>query len=98
MEHPWFFNFIWDELLKQKMETNWKPNSEENYYHDLTNEDEIGKETELCYEEIKNRIEYSKYFEDYSFNFNQIDLDNNKENNIINTEKRKELQKKTKLK
>ena len=100
MEHPWFFNFNWDELLKQKMEASWKPNNEENYYHDLTKEDEIGKETELCYEEIKNRIEYSKYFEDYSFNFNQIELDNNKENNNIdiNTEKRKELHKKMKLK
>jgi len=58
MEHPWFFNFEWDELLKQKIETSWKPNSGENYYHDLANEDDIGKETEQCYEEIKNRIEY----------------------------------------
>ena len=99
MEHPWFFNFEWDELLKQKMETSWKPNNGENYYHDLANEDEIGKETEQCYEEIKNRIEYSRYFEDYSFNFNEVDLNNNKENNNINNkEKRSELNKKMKLK
>ena len=98
MEHPWFFNFEWDELLKQKMEASWKPNSGENYYHDLTNEDEIGKETEQCYEEIKNRIEYSRYFEDYSFNFNEVDLNNNKENNNNSKEKRKELNKKMKLK
>ena len=97
MEHPWFLNFNWIELLNQKMEPSWKPPLEENYYHDIANEDEIGKETELCYEEIKSRIEYSKYFEDYSFN--EIDLNNNqKENNNEEKEKRNDFNKKGKLK
>ena len=97
MEHSWFLNFNWKDLLNQKMEPSWKPPFEENYYHDIGEEDEIGKETELCYEEIKNRNEYSKYFEGYSFN--DIDLNKNqKGNNKEEKEEKNELNKKVKLK
>ena len=82
MEHPWYQNFNWNDLVKNKMEPGWIPPFEENYYHDLGKEDEIGKETELCYEEIKNREEYNKYFEDYSFNEMDLNIkENRKEKN-----------------
>ena len=97
MEHPWFKNFNWVELENKRMKPFWEPPFEENYYHDYEDEEEIGKETELYYNEIKNRSEYSKYFEDYSFN--EKDL-SRKENKIEEKEKEKrnELNKKLRLK
>ena len=92
-DHPWFEKFNWNDLLNQKIEPYWKPPFEENYYHDYENEDEIGKETELCYEEIKNRDEYNKYFEDYSFNGIDLNKNENKKE-----EKRNENNKKFKMK
>ena len=97
MEHPWFKNFNWIELENNRMKPFWEPPFEENYYHDYDDEEEVGKETELYYNEIKNRSEYSKYFEDYSFN--EKDL-SRKENKIEEKEKEKrnELNKKLRLK
>ena len=92
-DHPWFEKFNWNDLLNQNIEPYWKPPFEENYYHDYENEDEIGKETELCYEEIKNRDEYNKYFEDYSFNGIDLNKNENKKE-----EKRNENNKKFKMK
>ena len=92
MDNSWFENFNWDELRNKKMKPNWKPPYEENYYHNYNKDEEIGKETELCYEEIKKRDEYQKYFQDYSFN--EIDLEKkekekekNKEKDLINNKK-----------
>ena len=97
MEHPWFTNFNWNELASKKMKPFWEPKNKENYYHDFQKEEDVGKETELCYKEIKSRKEYSKYFEDYSFN--EKDL-NKKENKIEEKTKvkRNELKKKFRYK
>ena len=97
MEHPWFKDFNWNKLKSQKMEPDWKPPFEENYYHDFGIEEEIGKDTEQCYEEIKNREEYDKYFEDYSFNEKDL-IGKDNENEKEEKEEKNELNKKIKLK
>ena len=71
-EHLWYKNFNWDDLINKKMEPNWKPPYEENYYHNYKDEEKIGKETELFYKEIKTKEDYQKYFLNYTFN--NIDL------------------------
>ena len=68
MEHPWFDNFNWNDLINLKLKPNWRPPLSENYYHNIDEDDNIGKETELIYEEIKNKEDYQKYFLNYSFN------------------------------
>ena len=92
--HPWFEDFNWNDLLNKKIKCPWKPPYEENYYHDLNRKDEvIGKETELLYKQIKQREEYSKYFEDYTFNETDLIKADNKF-----VEKNKEYNHKIKLK
>ena len=77
--HPWFGSLIWDDLKNQIIDAPFKPPEEGNYYHNLEENENIGEETELCYEEIRKRQEYSKYFEDYTFN--EINLNANINNN-----------------
>ena len=67
-EHLWYKNFNWDDLINKKMEPNWKPPCAENYYHNIKDEEKIGKETELFYKEIKSKEDYQKYFLNYTFN------------------------------
>ena len=88
-EHPWFKDFNWDELINKKLEPNWKPPYAENYYHGFKEEEKIGKETELCYEEIKNREEYQKYFEDYTFNEININEEKKEEKEFSESKKDK---------
>ena len=81
--HPWFKDLNWEDLINQLIDAPFKPPEEGNYNHNLEREKEkIGEETELCYEEIKKREEYSKYFEDYTFN--EINLNSNLNSNDIN--------------
>ena len=85
INHPWFNDFDWKNLLKQNLEPPFRPPFEGNYNHNLEEEEKIGKATELCYEEIKNKEEYSKYFEDYTFNEIYLNTNtniNNKKNKI----------------
>ena len=92
--HPWFKDLNWEDLINQLIDAPFKPPEEGNYNHNLEREKEkIGEETELCYEEIKKREEYSKYFEDYTFNeinlnsnlnTNENNNDDNDKNNQIN--------------
>ncbi len=89
-ENHWFDDLIWDDLLNQKIEAPFRPPVEGNYYHNLGEEnDKIGEDTELCYEEIRKREEYSKYFEDYTFN--EINLKTNLYTN--NNEEKKNIKK-----
>ena len=74
MEHPWFEKFDWNELISLKLKPNWRPPLSENFYHNIEEEDNIGKETELIYEEIKNKEDYQKYFLNYSFNERDLEI------------------------
>ena len=86
IEHPWFDKFNWNDLINLKLIPDWKPPLSENYYHNLGEDDNIGKETELIYEEIKNKEDYQKYFLNYSFNERDFEVkmkgeEEKKENN-----------------
>ena len=74
MEHPWFEKFDWNELISLKLKPNWRPPLSENFYHNIEEEDNIGKETELIYEEIKTKEDYQKYFLNYSFNERDLEM------------------------
>jgi hypothetical protein len=88
-EHPWFKDFNWDDLINKKLEPNWIPPYADNYYHGFKEEEKIGKETELCYEEIKNREEYQKYFEDYTFNDINLNQEKKEEKEFSESKKDK---------
>ena len=79
--HPWFEDLNWDDLINQVIDAPFKPPMDGNYYHNLEENEKIGEETELCYEEIRKREEYSKYFEDYTFNEINLNANTNNDNN-----------------
>jgi serine/threonine kinase 32 len=68
-DNPWFSDINWDDLLSKKIDAPFIPSVDCNFYRGLGYDSEtIGEDTELLYEEIKSREEYSKYFENYTFN------------------------------
>ena len=85
--HPWFNNFNWDDLFNKKLQPVFiPPLSDTNYDKKYCNEPEkIGDETEEEYESIKNKVDYNKYFINYSSNnkqfFDKIKLSNEKPKN-----------------
>ena len=84
-DNPWFSDIKWDDLLNKKIEAPFTPSVDGNYYRGLEYDSEtIGEDTELCYEEIKSRGEYSKYFENYTFNGMNL-------NNNLNINQKKEI-------
>ena len=67
-EHPWFIDFNWDELLNKEIQPTFiPPQSDSNYDKKYCNEiEKIGEETQKEYNSIKNKIDYNKYFENYT--------------------------------
>ena len=82
--HPWLSNFNWDDLLNGKIQPTFiPPLTDNNYDKKYCNEpDKIGEMTEEEYESIKNKLDYNKYFINYSSNnnlfFDKIKLSNEK--------------------
>ena len=75
-EHSWLANFEWDDLINKTMQPPFiPPQSDSNYDKKYCNEiEKIGEETQKEYNSIKNKIDYNKYFEDYTCN-NRLLLD-----------------------
>ena len=69
-EHPWLIDFNWDELLNKEIQPTFiPPQSDSNYDKKYCNEiEKIGEETLKEYNSIKNKIDYNKYFENYTCN------------------------------
>ena len=69
-EHPWLIDFNWDDLINKDMQPPFiPPQSDSNYDKKYCNEiEKIGEETQKEYNTIKNKIEYNKYFENYTCN------------------------------
>ena len=69
-EHPWLIDFNWDELLNKEIQPTFiPPQSDSNYDKKYCNEiEKIGEETQKEYNSIKNKIDYNKYFENYTYN------------------------------
>ena len=69
-EHPWLIDFNWEDLTNKKMEPPFiPPQSDSNYDKKYCNEiEKIGEETQKEYNSIKNKIDYNKYFENYTCN------------------------------
>ena len=69
-EHSWLIDFNWDDLLNKKIQPSFiPPLSDSNYDKKYCNEiEKIGDTTQREYNTIKNKIEYYKYFENYTFN------------------------------
>ena len=84
--HPWLIDFNWDDLINRKIQPCFiPPFSDSNYDKKYCNEPEkIGEETQNEYESIKNKVDYNKYFLNYSCNNKQfldkIRLSNEKKN------------------
>ena len=74
--HSWLINFEWDDLINKTMQPPFIPaQSDSNYDKKYCNEiEKIGEETQKEYNIIKNKVDYNKYFEDYTFN-NRLLLD-----------------------
>ena len=79
-EHPWLIDFNWDELLNKEIQPTFiPPQSDSNYDKKYCNEiEKIGEETQKEYNSIKNKIDYNKYFENYTCN-NKLISDLNEE-------------------
>ena len=72
-EHPWFKEFIWDELFNKKMKAPFLPKSERNYDKKFCNEIErISEETMERYQQYINDKKYSYLFRGYTY-FNTED-------------------------
>ena len=72
--HPWLIDFNWDDLINKRMSPFFiPPLSDNNYDKKYCNEpDKIGDETQNEYETIKNKVDYNKYFQNYSCNNKQF--------------------------
>ena len=72
--HPWLIDFNWDDLINKRMNPFFiPPLSDNNYDKKYCNEpDKIGDETQNEYETIKNKVDYDKYFQNYSCNNKQF--------------------------
>ena len=72
--HPWLIDFNWDDLINKRMNPFFiPPLSDNNYDKKYCNEpDKIGDETQNEYETIKNKVDYNKYFQNYSCNNKQF--------------------------
>ena len=70
--HPWLSDFNWDDLFNKIIQPTFiPPLSDNNYDKKYCNEPEkIGETTEEEYETIKKKIDYNKYFINYSSNNN----------------------------
>ena len=66
--HPWLIDFDWEELINKKMQPFFiPPIGDNNYDKKYCNEPEkIGDETQNEYESIKNKVDYNKFFQNYS--------------------------------
>ena len=99
-EHSWLANFEWDDLINKTMQPPFiPPQSDSNYDKKYCNEiEKIGEETQKEYNNIKNKIDYNKYFEDYTCNnrllFDKVEKKNENDEYIIsinNNEDKKNL-------
>ena len=85
--HPWLIDFNWDDLINKRINPVFiPPLGDNNYDKKYCNEPEkIGDETQNEYDCIKNKVDYNKYFQNYSCNNKQflekIKLLNEKQNN-----------------
>ena len=72
--HPWLIDFNWDDLINKRMNPFFiPPFGDNNYDKKYCNEpDKIGDETQNEYETIKNKVDYDKYFQNYSCNNKQF--------------------------
>ena len=72
--HPWLIDFNWDDLINKRMSPFFiPPLGDNNYDKKYCNEpDKIGDETQNEYETIKNKVDYNKYFQNYSCNNKQF--------------------------
>ena len=72
--HPWLIDFNWDDLINKRMSPFFiPPLGDNNYDKKYCNEpDKIGDETQNEYETIKNKVDYDKYFQNYSCNNKQF--------------------------
>ena len=72
--HPWLIDFNWDDLINKRMNPSFiPPLGDNNYDKKYCNEpDKIGDETQNEYETIKNKVDYDKYFQNYSCNNKQF--------------------------
>ena len=72
--HPWLIDFNWDDLINKRIQPVFiPPFGEINYDQKYCNEPEkIGEETQNEYESIKRKIDYNKYFQNYSSNNKQF--------------------------
>ena len=88
-EHSWLANFEWDDLINKTMQPPFiPPQSDSNYDKKYCNEiEKIGEETQKEYNNIKNKIDYNKYFEDYTCNnrllFDKVEKKNENDEYII---------------
>ena len=94
-EHPWLANYNWDDLINKSIQPSFiPPQSDSNYDKKYCNEiEKIGDDTQKEYNTIKNKIDYNKYFDNYTCN-NEIFLEkkeecNDKNNKIINENEEK---------
>ena len=89
--HPWLIDFNWEELKNKRMQPFFiPPFTDNNYDKKYCNEPEkIGDETQNEYESIKKKIDYNKFFLNYSCNNKQflekIKLSNEKNNRKTTT-------------
>ena len=92
-EHSWLIDFNWDDLTKKKSQPSFiPPLSDSNYDKKYCNEiEKIGDNTQKEYNIIRNKIEYIKYFENYTFN-NEIFVEK-----IEKIEKIEKVEKKDKI-
>ena len=72
--HPWLIDFNWEELKNKRMQPFFiPPFTDNNYDKKYCNEPEkIGDETQNEYESIKKKIDYNKFFLNYSCNNKQF--------------------------
>ena len=89
--HPWLIDFNWEDLKNKRMQPFFiPPFTDNNYDKKYCNEPEkIGDETQNEYESIKKKIDYNKFFLNYSCNNKQflekIKLSNEKNNRKTTT-------------
>ena len=96
-EHPWLINYNWDDLINKSIQPSFiPPQSDSNYDKKYCNEiEKIGDDTQKEYNTIKNKIDYNKYFDNYTCN-NEIFLEkkeecNDKNNKNINENEDKKI-------
>ena len=96
-EHPWLVNYNWDDLINKSIQPSFiPPQSDSNYDKKYCNEiEKIGDDTQKEYNTIKNKIDYNKYFDNYTCN-NEIFLEkkeecNDKNNKNINENEDKKI-------